>query len=265
MRIILIVLCLLHLAVSGNAAQMPVAKVEYSADSKIEANGMIMNGKVYHGRDKDRMEMNVGGSSTVMIVRTDKQIAWMLMPEQKTFMEMSLEESQKKSSDMTQCVVEQKAAGTETINGVKANKSAVSLSCPDNKGYRGGMWVTKDGIMVKMDVTSTDGGENVRVVNELSNLKLGQQPAKLFEVPPGYQPMNIGGLFGGIGAAMKSAQDDAVRQQKASEEQEKAADLEREKERERQKADALRSDSASKSTGEDVVDTINKVKGFLSW
>jgi len=116
-----------------------------------------------------------------------------------------------------------------------------------------------------MDVTTNDGGENVRVVNELSNLKLAKQPAKLFEVPPGYQPMNIGGLFGGIGTAMKSAQDDAERQQKLSEEQEKAAVLERAKEREQQKVAAGRSDSSSKTSDGDVVDTINKVKGLLNW
>jgi len=257
MRVIFTALCRLTVTSTSYAAQMPIAKVEYSADTKMEANGMIMNGKVYHGRDKDRMEMNVGGSNTVMIIRTDKKIAWMLMPEQKTFMEMSLEESQKKNNDMTQCTVEQKAAGTETVNGIKANKSTVSLTCPDNKGYKGIMWVTKDAIMVKMDVTSTNEGEKVRVVNELSNLTLAKQPANLFEVPPGYQPMNLGGLFGSIGAAMKSAQDDAERQQKAAAEQEK--------ERAQQKAESDRSDSATKSTDGDVIDTINKVKGLFKW
>lgn len=280
MRIALTIIGLLFSATLAAAEQMPVAKVEYSADTRMEAGGMVMNGKVYHARNKDRMEMNVGGSNTVMIVRTDKQIAWMLMPEQKTFMEMSLEESQKKSNDMTNCSVTMKSSGTDTVNGIKATKNSVSMTCPDNKGYKGALWVTNDGIMVKMDVTATDEGENVRIVNELSNLKLGKQPAKLFEVPAGYQPMNIGGLFGSIGAAMKSAQEDAERQRKADEEKELRREQERSNSssgRDYTAAPSKSSTSAKKKAkGRDytssaapsdsgVIDTINKVKGLFNW
>ena len=63
-----------------HGAGLPVPTVEYSADRVIESEAGTFTGKVYSARDRERMETEMGGMRSVMILRRDKQIGWMLMP-----------------------------------------------------------------------------------------------------------------------------------------------------------------------------------------
>jgi hypothetical protein len=189
---------------------MPQPKVEFSADSTMESQGMIISSKIYHAANKERMEMNIGdGKSTIMIMRMDKKVSWMLMPEQQMYMETSMEEAKKKSKDYRDCSVQQKPAGGEMVNGVKTSKYKVAMSCPEEVAYDGTMWVTKNGIVMKLDAVAKGGDNSANIKMELKNLKIAKQDPKLFEVPDGYQKMSMGGLFQNIGNIMQKAQEDA--------------------------------------------------------
>ena len=65
-------------------------------------------------------------------------------------------------------------------------------------------WMTKDNIMMKLDVISVDKGKKGRMKMELDNLKIGKQDAALFEVPSGYSKMDMGG---GMGKMMMGGED----------------------------------------------------------
>lgn len=188
------------------ADTMPQASVDYSADSYMQAQGMEINSRVYHSLNKDRVEMNTGGTNSIIINRLDKKVGWVLMPEQKMYMEVDLKESKKNSKDISDCQVKQKSLGSDTVNGYRTTKHKISMTCPDNMNYEGFMWVTREGIMVKMDaVARTDDGE-VTLKQELRNLKVGKQSPKLFEIPAGYSSMSLGGLLrGSFGFAGESA------------------------------------------------------------
>lgn len=179
------------------AETMPQATVDYSADSLMEAQGMTINSRIYHSVNKDRVEMSGTGANSIIINRLDKKVGWVLMPEQKTYMEVDLKESKKNSKDISDCRVNQKNLGSETVNGFKTTKSKINMTCPDNMAYEGFMWVTKEGILMKMDaVAKTDDGD-VALKQELKNLKVGKQNPKLFEIPAGYSKMSLGGLLRG--------------------------------------------------------------------
>jgi outer membrane lipoprotein-sorting protein len=184
------------------AEKLQQPKVEYSADTYFETEQMSFNGRVYHALGgKDRQEMNMEGTSQIMIVRMDKQLAWILMPDSKMYMETDLKTGKKDNREITDCDIDQKLSGPETVNGIKATKSSVSMSCPDGTQYAGDMWTTKDGIMVKMVATGkTKGSKTVRIKTEIRNLKIGKQDPSLFEVPAGYTKMSMGGMMKGLGS-----------------------------------------------------------------
>lgn len=213
---------ILSLTTSAFAAEkMKQSTVEYSADMVMTSGQISSTGKIYHALGgKDRMEMNAQGTTAITITRTDKKVAWVLMPAQNMYMEMSLEESAKKSgkTNVSDCDMDLSSLGDETVNGVRATKNKVSGSCPDNTKYDGTMWITKDGIMVKMESVATVDGQQANVNMDLKNLKIGPQEASLFEVPAGYQKFDMGG----ISSMFKNAQEQAAKaQEQAMKEQER--------------------------------------------
>ena len=179
------------------AEKMQQPKVEYSADTYFETEQASFNGRVYHALGgKDRQEMKMEGTSQIIITRMDKEVAWILMPDQKMYMESDLKSSKKDHREITDCDVDMKSTGSDTVNGIKATKNSVSMSCPDGARYTGDIWTTKDGIMVRAVVTGkTKGSKNVRIKTELKNLKIGKQNPSLFEVPEGYAKMSMGNMM----------------------------------------------------------------------
>lgn len=179
------------------AEKMKQPTVEYSADMVMDTGRGPTNSKVYYAQGgKERQEVSAQGSTQIMITRLDKNVQWIIMPEQKSYMEMSLVDAQKQSAtNLYECEVDFTSLGNETVNGVKATKNKVSMSCSEDLNYKGTMWITKDNVMVKMDVTADMGSTKVTIKNELSNLKIAKQDPSLFEIPAGYKKFNMGGMF----------------------------------------------------------------------
>jgi outer membrane lipoprotein-sorting protein len=194
------VMALLALSVHSPALEkMKGAEEEYSADVVMEVENNLMNYKVYYAPGgKQRQDMSYQGNQQIMILRQDKKVSWMLMPEQKMYMETDLKQptQDNMTRDMSDCEVDATASGRESINGVNATKSKISMSCPNNIGYEGYMWVTKEGIMVKMDATAKYDGKKSHFKTELKNLKIAKQEPSLFEIPAGYKKFSMPGLGG---------------------------------------------------------------------
>jgi hypothetical protein len=180
------------------ATEAPKVKVEYSADSSMEMEQGSMKGRVYSAPGKERREMDQNGQKIITIMRLDKKMVWMLMPEQKMYMENPMDDSKPQPGNMSGYKVEQTVVGPETVNGVKATKGKVVMT--DSKGTKMGgfMWTTSDGIVVKTDVLAMDNDKKMRIKMDLTNLKVGHQDPALFEIPAGYTSMSMGGMFGGM-------------------------------------------------------------------
>jgi len=175
-----------------SAASLPDPRVDYSADSTMEADGgMAMKSRVYHTFGKERMEMG-GAEGSVTIIRKDKKVSWQLMGDM--YMEMPLAQSD--SPDLGAMDVEQTTVGEETINGIRTTKSKVIATKKDGTKLGGFFWRTKDGIMVKMDLLSKEGDKKIRMASELSNLKIEKQNPALFEIPAGYTKNDMGAMMG---------------------------------------------------------------------
>jgi uncharacterized protein DUF4412 len=181
------------------AAALPVPTVEYSADRTIESDKGNFTGRIYAARDKQRSEMSFGGMQSVMIIRQDKQVGYMLMPAQRMYRELDVATAKQQAGGQPQDVVDITAVGTETIEGQTTTKYKMIMKDGSAGGF---MWITKDGIPVKLDAISRENGKKTRFTMTLTNLKIGTVDPSVFEVPAGYAAMpNFGGMMGGQGGA----------------------------------------------------------------
>lgn len=167
--------------------------VEYSADQVIEAQDAAMKGRVYYTPTKERRDMNQDGTNMIMIMRHDKKVSWMVMPEEKMYMEMAMKPSAEKT-DLSAYKIEQTPMGQETVNGQSLNKSKIVMTHSSGSKMGGFMWTTKEGIMAKIDTISVEKGSKDRFKMEQTNIKVGKQPADLFEIPRGVEKMDMGGM-----------------------------------------------------------------------
>ncbi|GAB4540975.1 MAG: hypothetical protein Fur0020_10300 [Thermodesulfovibrionia bacterium] len=167
--------------------------VEYSADSYIETGEGMMKAKVYHAQGKERREHEVEGEKSIMIIRYDKRLIWTLIPDAMVYMEIKMIEGSKDNKeDLSNYKIEETVVGEETVNGIGTTKSKIIMTNKKTGERLGGFWwVSKEGIVVKMDAVAVDQGSKTRIKQELKNLKIGKQDHQLFEIPAGYSRMTM--------------------------------------------------------------------------
>jgi hypothetical protein len=188
-----VAICGLGMAAQAEAGTLPGPSVEYSADRVMETSSGTFNGKVYATKDKERSETSMGSMQSVMILRRDKQLGWMLMPSHKMYQTMDFAKAQAQAGAAPDDQVQITEVGPESVEGFQAKKFKMLM----NDGSAGGfIWITEQGIPVKMDMLSKSGGEKSRMTITLKNLKIGAQDAQLFELPSGYTAMPSMGSLG---------------------------------------------------------------------
>jgi hypothetical protein len=182
----------------AQAAPMNRPQAEYSADATIENEEGAMTQKIFVTPTKERKEMLTGsGEGAVQIFRYDNKVMWMLMPSENMYMEYSIGGGPSKGSDTSQWTYEDSVVGEETLNGIKVTKYKTIATSTDGKKYGGFSWRTREGINVKQDLLYKEGNDKKRMLTELSNLKIGRQDPKLFEIPDGFTKFDMAGMMSG--------------------------------------------------------------------
>lgn len=180
------------LAASAAELESLKPKVSYSAIRTISAGGQMMEGRYYYAPGKHRSEMSLGGETMTSIVREDLGVVWNLMPSQTMYMEMAATESTVPGGvagpDTTELVAHE-VLGAETVNGYPTTKHRVTTRDAAGETVSGHFWATDDMVPVKMEMT-TSAGETVAM--SLRDIQIGDQPAAMFEVPPGYRKFSLG-------------------------------------------------------------------------
>src|SRR3990172_9573022 len=122
---IILLLFLMGLSVLLRAQAPP----QFKADMQMSGpGGGIMNGKVFFGGYKVRMELDMGGVKQITIMDISKKIVYMLMPDEKMYMEMptnspgsmrapTVDPMDPANACATSEVTACKRIGSETVNG----------------------------------------------------------------------------------------------------------------------------------------------------
>ena len=164
-------------AFTGALQQMP----EFSADVVMQSQGQEIQSKTYISKDKIRTETR----GQIMIIRKDLNVMWIVMSEQGMYMENPIDlNAMVRDSQTMPGEIERVPMGKENIDGQAADKFKITYDA--GKGpVTMFQWVGDKQIPVKMQ--SEDGSWSV----DYKNIQIGPQPASLFEVPEGYQKMQM--------------------------------------------------------------------------
>ena len=160
---------------------------EFSATVFSKAKGEEMQGKVFVKGDKMRNEVNMGGETNITITRPDKKVVWIAMPQQKMYMEMPLSDKmqQRMALKDPEIRARMKLLGTETVNGYECEKYEMS-NVVEGKPITSHVWIAKKfGLSIKS--VTTDGSMSM----EYRDIKVGGVADSVFEMPQGYQKMEM--------------------------------------------------------------------------
>jgi hypothetical protein len=167
--------------------------MEFSADTiTTHKGGDKIAGKLYYKPDRFRMEMKAH-EDMIVITRMDRKVAWNIMPAMKMFMEMPFDlKNRPMVEDKFEGETERKLLGSETIDGHPTKKYLITYKS-GNRTDQVYQWIATD-INFPLKTAATDGSW----IQEFRNVRIGSQPNGLFEIPAGYQKMDMPQMPGGM-------------------------------------------------------------------
>ena len=164
-----------------------VQAAEFTATMVTKAGGVEIPGKIYVKENKVRNEVQAGGQTSIHILRPDKKVVWIIIPQQKAYVEMPITHTaQQKMMPLTEDQkAKMKKVGTETINGYACDKYETTMS-HQGKPMQVFTWVATD-LGVPIKIVSEDGSFSM----EYKDIKPGQVADSLFDVPQDYKKMQL--------------------------------------------------------------------------
>ena len=160
---------------------------EFSATMITKAGAQETQGKIFVKGDKFRNEMKADGGTQISIVRLDKKVMWLIMPAEKSYMEMPLnpQATEQMMLKKPEAQVEMKLLGKETVNGYETEKYETSVR-HRGEAMKQYIWLSKKlGMPIK--VAAADGSHSM----EYRDIEEGGVSDALFEPPRGYQKMQM--------------------------------------------------------------------------
>ena len=168
------------------AATLCDARVGFSADRKLVVDGHGYDGKIWTMPGKERHEQAIHSFHPVFLLRNDSPLGEIVLPSMKTIVQFTMP-SELKVLAMPE--LKKHPDGNETVNGIATTKYAIDEATPEGHAV-GTLWLSRDGIPMKLDGTFTrSNGKVATVLWELTHVKIGPQPAALFESPAGFSKL----------------------------------------------------------------------------
>lgn len=160
------------------------ARIPFSADRLVIVNGHRYMGRVFHTPGKQRHEQEIRGLRQYVILDAAAARGWLVLPDLRTYVEFAFPQALAALGDPA---LRRTPIGREAVNGIRTTKYRISHTTPDGTHAEGFLWLSADGVLMKLDGTVTSAGSARPVVirMELSQLQKGPQDPALFEIPPG--------------------------------------------------------------------------------
>ena len=164
-------------------------KIPFSAERSIVTNGKTYDGHVSAAPGMQRHEQVLNGLPLVAILRADRQVAWLMLPGLHIYAEFAFP---KAVTEYDGIAALGPPLGSEIVAGLKCRRYRVEHEGTDGSALNGTVWMTGDGIVMKLDGTySSPKNKLVTASFQLSNVKLGPQDPALFEIPKGMKKLPV--------------------------------------------------------------------------
>jgi hypothetical protein len=189
-------------AAPASALTLGEAKTGFSADRTLIVDGKTYQGRMWTMPGMERHEQNLNGIPAAFVLHGDTPLAELVLPELHTVVDFVLPPELHLFADPR---LTRKPVGHETINGVATTKYAIDETVPEGHG-EGALWLSDDGIPMKLDGTFTRTSGRVAHLHwELNHVHLGPQPGSLFEPPHGYSKLPAEAIAPLLGLKIKGA------------------------------------------------------------
>lgn len=169
---------------AANPYYIPAPQVEFSATQTIDSVPGPFISKIYSSGKKERQEARLGGKDVVTIIRHDKGVAWLLIPSQKRYQELNINDIQAISIQNPLTNKKAVKVGQESVDNRDAIIYKVQLENIDEPAY---VWVSKEGITLKANIPEDKSKGLPKTMFKLDNIQVRQQEKSLFELPGNYQ------------------------------------------------------------------------------
>jgi hypothetical protein len=188
-------------------AQAPPQITPFSADMHFTSNSGAKaehetHGKMYVNQQHMRMDLEGGpGGTAIMITNFVTKTSDTLLPQQHMYMEFNADQMQGRRAGMAPsikpfrdpgnpCAYEEGATcknmGVEQMNGRICDRWQIT----DKNGKVSNVWIDQKLHFPVKGVSDTSTWE-------LTNIREGEPAASLFEIPSGYQKMDLGAMMQG--------------------------------------------------------------------
>lgn len=193
---------LLLLPQVAGAATLGEARIGFSADRLLVIDGHSYQGKIWTMPGKERHEQAIQAFRPVFLLRTDSPVGEVVVPQLHTTVQFTMPPELRLLRDPK---LTKHPAGEETVNGIETAKYKIDETVPE--GHAEGMlWLSRDGIPMKLAGSFTAQNGRVSTIRwELSHVKIGPQPAALFEAPADYSKLPPEAVAPLLGLRLKSA------------------------------------------------------------
>jgi hypothetical protein len=209
MRKFCLVLLALLLAPAATATTLVDSKVGFSADRTLVIDDHRYVGKIWAMPGKERHEQKIQGFEPVFLLRVDSPLAEIVLAKLKTIVQFAIPSELRLPATAE---LKKRPIGQDTIDGIATTKYAIDQTVPEGHA-KGTLWLSRDGIPMKLAGTFTGHKGKVSTVRwELSRVRIGPQPASLFEAPPGMSKLPPEAVAPLLGLRLKSAKHYPVAQ-----------------------------------------------------
>lgn len=177
---------------AGLVFNLVASAAEFSAEMIQKMAGQTMTGKIYVKGTKMRIEMNTPGGPVVTIALPDAGKSLMLQTGSKMYMEMSID-AFSSIPNMTETdfekIADKNHLGSEKINGYDCDKYEIIYH--DSSMGKLTQWFSK---RLNYPIKMIFKGPQGEVITEYKQIKEGSIKDSLFQVPAGYQKIDIPGM-----------------------------------------------------------------------
>jgi hypothetical protein len=202
MRKLCLVLFSLLLAPAAGAATLGYAQVGFTADRILVIDGKSYVGKIWAMPGKERHEQAIHGFEPVFLLRADNPLGEVVLAKLKTVVQFAMPSELRLLGSPE---LKRRPFGQDTVNGIATTKYAIDETVPEGHA-KGTLWLSRDGIPMKLAGTFTGQKGKVSTLRwELRRVRIGPQPAALFESPPGLSKLPPEAVAPLLGLKLKAA------------------------------------------------------------
>jgi len=196
---------LIALALAPSAASAETLcdpHVGFSADRTLVIGGHEYDGKIWAMPGEERHEQAIASFHPVFLLRGSSPFGEIVLAQLKTVVEFVMPPELRL---LGRPELKRHPLGPDTVNGIATTKYAIDESVPEGHA-EGTLWLSRDGIPMKLAATFVGThGKPAHIAWELKHVKIGPQPATLFEAPSGFSKLPAEAVAPLLGLKLKSA------------------------------------------------------------